>query len=32
VIAILDIDGKKYNQFDEIDSKNLEKIVKIIFQ
>ena len=31
VIAILDLDGKEYNQFDKIDSKNLEKIMKIIF-
>ena len=31
VIAILDLDGKEYNQFNKIDSKNLEKIMKIIF-
>tara|TARA_B100001029_G_C15012609_1_gene425196 strand:+ start:429 stop:797 length:369 start_codon:yes stop_codon:yes gene_type:complete len=31
LIAILDIDGMHFNQFDEIDSKYLNQLLKIIF-
>ena len=31
IFAILDIDGKNFNQFDEIDSKYLKQILKNIF-
>ena len=32
IVAVLDVDSKKLNSFDEIDAENLEKIVKMIYK